>query len=132
MVTALRDTAGARPPGGKAGSSYVEVTAASQFVASITVDRTSAEDCGIREIFISVDREQVGILGPGESVTHEIPASPHRIRAHNTLFWKTHDVVLQPGEHARFRAINRAGWGSFGLLMVLGASPLYLTFERVI
>jgi hypothetical protein len=73
----------------------------------------------------------VSILAPGESVTHEIPAGPHRIRAHNTLFWKTHDVVLQPGEHARFKAINRTGWGSFGLLMVLGASPLYLTFERV-
>jgi hypothetical protein len=131
VVSALRDTAGARPPGGKVGSSDVEVKAAAQYVASITVDRTSAQDCGIREIFISVDGAQVGILGPGESVTHEIPAGPHRIRAHNTLFWKTHDVVLQPAEHARFKAINRAGWGSFGLLMVLGASPLYLTFERV-
>ena len=131
VVMALRDTAAVRPPGDKAGSSYVEVKTPAQYVASITVDRTSAEDCGIREIFVSVDGEQVGILGSGESVTHEIPAGPHRIRAHNTLFWKTHDVVLQPGEHARFRAINRAGWGSFGLLMVLGASPLYLTFERV-
>ncbi len=54
MVTALRDTAGERPPGGKVGASYVEVKASSQFVASITVDRTSAEDCGIREIFVSV------------------------------------------------------------------------------
>ena len=59
-----------------------------------------------------------------------LPAGPHRIRAHNTLFSKTHDVVLQPGEHARFVAINRAGWGTFGLLMFLGAAPVYLTFER--
>ena len=66
----------------------------------------------------------------GDSVTHEIPAGPHRVRAHNTLFWKTHDIVLRPGEHARFRAVNRAGWGSFGFLMMLGATPLYLTFER--
>ena len=51
-------------------------------------------------------------------------------RAHNTLYWKTHDVVLQPGEHARFKAINRAGWAVFGFLMVLGAAPLGLTFER--
>jgi hypothetical protein len=49
---------------------------------------------------------------------------------HNTLFWKTYDLVLQPGEHARFVAANRAGWGSFGFLMVLGAAPLYLTLER--
>jgi hypothetical protein len=27
-------------------------------------------------------------------------------------------------------AINRAGWGTFGLLMMLGAAPVCLTFER--
>lgn len=119
------------PPGGAVGSGIVEARAAQRYVSSITVERTSSDDVGIREIFVAVDGEQIAILGPGESITHEIPAGPHRIRAHNTLFWKTHDVVLQPGEHARFRAINRAGWGSYGLLMVLGASPLYLTFERI-
>jgi len=99
-------------------------------VACITVSRQSAEDAGVREIYVSVDGEQVAILKHGQAITHELPAGPHRLRAHNTLFWKTHDVVLQPGEHARFKAVNRAGWGSFGFLMILGASPLYLTFER--
>lgn len=126
----LRDTVGQRPPGRAAGDSLVKVRAASNYVATITVTRTAPEDVGIREIYVSVDGEQIGILGPSESITYEIPAGPHRIRAHNTLFWKTHDVVLQPGEHARFKAINRAGWGSFGILMVLGAAPLYLTFDR--
>jgi hypothetical protein len=130
VLTELRDTAGKRPPGGAAGEDLVKARAASNYIATITVSRTSPQDVGIREIFISLDGEQIGILGPGETITHEIPAGPHRIRAHNTLFWKTHDVVLQPGEHARFTAINRAGWGSFGFLMVLGASPLYLTFDR--
>ena len=101
------------------------------YVATITITRQSPEDVTFREIFVSVDGEQIAILGFGEIVTHELPAGPHRIRAHNTLFWKTHDIVLQPGEHARFVAINRAGWGSFGWLMILGAAPLYLTFERV-
>jgi hypothetical protein len=99
-------------------------------VATITISRQSREDVPFREIFVSVDGEQIAILAHGETVSHELPAGPHRIRAHNTLFWKTHDVVLQPGEHARFTAINRAGWGSFGWLMILGAAPLYLTFER--
>ena len=53
---------------------------------------------------------------------------PHRVSAHNTVFWKTHDLVRQPGEHARFVAINKAGCGRFAF--ILGAAPLYLTFER--
>lgn len=126
----MRDTreAGQRPPAGAVDAATGRP--ASSEVATITVSRTSPEDVGIREIFIAVDGEQIGILSSGESVTHEIAAGHHRIRAHNTLFWKTHEIVLRPGEHARFRAINKAGWGSFGFLMMLGATPLYLTFER--
>jgi hypothetical protein len=129
VLNALR-AEGQLPPGGAVGARAVIGREAANELATITVSRTSPEDCGIREIFVSVDGEQVAILSSGESVTHEIPAGTHRVRAHNTLFWKTHDVVLKPGEHARFRAINKAGWGSFGFLMMLGATPLYLTFER--
>jgi hypothetical protein len=99
--------------------------------ARITVSRDSPQDAGFREIFVSVDREPLGILRHGESITTEVPAGPHYVRAHNTLFWKTHQIVLRPGEHARFIAINRAGWGTFGMLFILGAMPVYLTFERV-
>jgi hypothetical protein len=59
-----------------------------------------------------------------------VKAGPHRLRAHNTLFWKTLQIVLRPGEHAKFTTINRTGTISFGLLFMLGAFPLYLTFER--
>src|SRR5262245_25006099 len=100
------------------------------YLASITVSRDASEDVGFREVFVSVDGKDVGMLRYGDTISHELPAGPHRIRAHNTLIWKTHDVVLQPGEHARFVAINRAGWAAFGFLMVLGATPLGLTFER--
>jgi hypothetical protein len=131
MSLALRENPGARPPNNASGARVIDLKAAARHVATITVERTSPEDIGIREVFVSVDGEQIAILSAGESVSHEIPAGPHTIRAHNTLFWKKHQVVLQPGEHARFKAINRAGWGSFGFLMVLGASPIYLTFERV-
>ena len=96
----------------------------------LTITRQSADDVGFREIFVSVDGTALGILRYGDIVTTEIAAGPHDIRAHNTLFWKTHRIVLQPGEHARFTAINRAGWGTFGMLFVLGAMPVYLTFER--
>ena len=116
--------------GGHAGANVGVANRRSQYLASITVSRESPTDVGFREIFVSVDGQSLAILKWGESVTHELPAGPHRIRAHNTLFWKTHDLVLQPGEHARFIAINRAGFGTFGFMVFLGASPVYLTFER--
>jgi hypothetical protein len=117
-------------PGSRVGADLVRMSRRSHFVASITVSREAEEDVGFREVFIQVDGKDVGMLRYGDTLSHELPAGPHRIRAHNTLCWKTHNVVLQPGEHARFIAINRAGWGTFGLLMFLGAAPVYLTFER--
>lgn len=99
--------------------------------ARITITRTSPDDVGFREIFISLDGESIGILRHGESLTADVPSGPHQLRAHNTLFWKTHQLVLKPGEHAKFLAINRAGWGTFGMLFIIGAMPVYLTFERM-
>ena len=131
MFFELRDAiALPQPPGSRLGVDLVRTSRRSNFVASITVSRQQNEDVGFREVFVQVDGKDVGMLRYGDTISHELPAGPHRIRAHNTLFWKTHDVVLQPGEHARFIAANRAGWGTFGLLMFLGAAPVYLTFER--
>jgi hypothetical protein len=131
QIDALRDT-GSRtiPPSGLEGSSLHTTSRRMNYVACITVTRQSAEDAGVREIYVSVDGEEIAVLKNGQAVTHELPAGPHRLRAHNTLFWKTQDVVLQPGEHARFKAANLAPWAAFGFLIVLGAAPLKLIFER--
>ena len=131
MFFELRDTiALPKLPGSRLGADLVRAAHRSNFVATITVSREANEDVGFREVFVQVDGKDVGMLRFGDSLSHELPAGPHRIRAHNTLFSKTHNVVLQPGEHARFVAINRAGFGTFGMLMLLGAAPVYLTFER--
>ena len=130
-IEALRDTGNRTvPPSGLEGSSLHTTAQRMNYVAFITGTRQSADDVGVREIYVSVDGEEIAVLKNGQAVTHELPAGPHRLRAHNTLFWKTHDVVLQPGEHARFKAVNVAGWAVFGFLMVLGATPLKLIFER--
>jgi len=131
VIFELRDAlALPRLRGSRIDADLVAAPKRSSEVACITVSRNAPEDVGFREVFVSVDGKDVAILRYGDTITHELAAGPHRIQAHNTLFWKTRDVVLTPGEHARFTAINRAGWGTFGFMVFLGASPVYLTFER--
>lgn len=98
--------------------------------ARVTVSRRDGRDIRDRQIVVSLDGETFATLLFGEAATREVPPGSHRIRAHNTLFWKTIQVELQPGEHARFIVLNRAGGGTFSLLGLLGVGPLYLTFER--
>ena len=98
--------------------------------AKITVTRTHPGDVKDRQVVVSLDGMRLATLMYGEEATREVAAGPHRLRAHNTLFWKTLDFDLAPGEHARFRAVNRAGMGTYSLLGLLGVGPLFLTFER--
>jgi len=98
--------------------------------ARVTITRKDAGDVRDRQIVVSVDGERLGTLLFGEEASREIAPGPHRVKAHNTLFWKNLDVDLQPGEHARFVVANRAGSGTLSLLGILGVGPLYLTFER--
>ena len=98
--------------------------------ARITVTRKAPADVRDRQIVVSLDGAALGTLLYGEEVSRDVPAGPHRLRAHNTLFWKSIDFELAAGEHARFRVINRAGFGTYSLLGLLGVGPLFLTFER--
>ncbi len=98
--------------------------------ARITITRKDPADVKDRQVVVSLDGQPLGTLMYGEDVSREVPPGPHRLRAHNTLFWKTLDLDLAPGEHARFRAVNRAGVGTYSLLSLLGVGPLFLTFEQ--
>jgi hypothetical protein len=101
------------------------------WTATVTVRRQSRKDVGYREIFVSLDDQEIAILRHGEEVTREVAPGQHRLKAHNTLFRKTIDFSLNVGEHASFIAINRAGFGTYSVLaFFLGGGPLYLTFER--
>ena len=100
-------------------------------LSRITVSRTSGDDVGLREIYVDLDGKRFAILQHGQTMTRDVSSGAHRLRAHNTLFWKTLEVDLKPGEEARFVVINRAGKGTFSLLSLLGVGPLYLTFERL-
>jgi hypothetical protein len=97
----------------------------------VTITRTSQEDFGSRQLVVSIDGRTVATLLWGDSVTRELEPGPHRLRVHNTLVWKTIDFTLGPNEQLFFEAINRAGRGTYFMLLVLGAGPLYVTVRRM-
>jgi hypothetical protein len=99
--------------------------------AWIAVARQSPKDVGQRQMVVSIDGKRVATLLYGQEITVEVDPGPHRLRVHNTLVWKTVELELAPGEHARFSTINRATWGTYAMVSFLGAGPLYVTLERV-
>ena len=98
--------------------------------ARVIVVRNSDEDARDRQIVVNIDGEQMATLMFGQKAQREIEPGKHRLRAHNTLVWKTIDFEVQAGETARFSVINRPGKGTFGLLSLIGARPLYLDVRR--
>ena len=96
-------------------------------LARLTLTRRHPDDVRQRQIVASIDGAPLGTLMYGDSVTRELAPGPHRLRAHNTLFWKTRELHLEPGEHVRFNVVNRAGPGTFSLLGLFGVGPLYVS-----
>src|SRR3954465_984913 len=101
------------------------------FPSSVTVTRTSEDDCKLRQLIVSIDGARVSTLMWGDSVSCELAPGPHRLRVSNTLVWKTGEFVLGPCEQVFFETINRVGPGSYICLLVLGAGPLYVSIRRM-
>ena len=103
--------------------------------ATIILRRTSAEDVGVREIYVSIDGRDAGVLRPGDVVTKRVTPGHHVVKATNTLFRRTREIDLAPGETAEFLGVNKPGGGAMGmsiLMAVLGVGALRLEFERVV
>lgn len=101
------------------------------WTARLTIRRNSEEDAGLHQIYVSLDGERLAVLNAGQEVSREITPGPHRLRVHNTLFWKTIDFTLAVGEHASFVTINRKGFGTWSLFAYfIGTNLVYLTVDR--
>ena len=99
--------------------------------STLTVRRQSKDDAGIRDIHVSLDGERIAVLFNGQEVRRDIQPGPHRLRVHNTLFWKTVDFTVAVGEHASFEVVNRPGPGTWSVLAYLiGANVLYLGVHK--
>ena len=101
------------------------------FPATVTVTRTSQADFKSRQLNVWIDGERVATLLWGDSITTELQPGRHRVCVSNTLVWKTVEFELKPGEQVFYETINRTGPGTFLMLVVLGAGPLYVTLKRM-
>ena len=97
----------------------------------VTVERTSDKDVRHRQVIVSLDDQPFATLLFGKSETRPIAPGRHRLKAYNTLVWKTVEFDVAEGEHARFQVINRPGRWTYLLVTLLGVGPIYLTIEPV-
>jgi hypothetical protein len=100
-------------------------------LARLLVTRASERDVRQRQIFVSLDGARLGDILFNERIERSIPAGPHRLRIHNTLFWKTVHFEAGPGETVHFETVNYQGRGFLSLVLIIGAAPLFLAVERV-
>jgi hypothetical protein len=96
----------------------------------VTVSRNHQDDIKERQVFVKFDEDERVALRFSESFTRPIGPGSHRFRAHNTLFRKTIDFTVEPGEHLEFVIVNRGGRFTYTLAALLGSAPLYLTIYR--
>jgi hypothetical protein len=101
------------------------------FPASVTVTRTSEQDFKSRQLIVWIDGELCATLLWGDSITRDLQPGPHRIRVSNTLYWKTIEFTIAPGQQVFFEAILRTGVGTLSFMLLIGVAPLYLTVRRM-
>jgi hypothetical protein len=98
--------------------------------ARLTILRRSPRDVRDRQMVVTLDGVPFTTLLYGEAESQPIAPGRHRMRVHNTLVWKTIEFDAAPGQDVRFTIVNHTGWGTWWMLSLLGAGPLYVTIER--
>jgi hypothetical protein len=98
-------------------------------MARLTVHRSSEDDARQRQVILSLDGNEIATLLYGQHASREIPAGRHRLRANNTLVWKTIEFEAAPGDDLHVNIVNRAAPGMLALVALFGAGPMYVTME---
>jgi hypothetical protein len=102
----------------------------SSCTSTLSVFRTRPNDVRDRQVIVSLDGANLATLLFGEHVTVGIEPGPHRLRANNTLVWKTAEFEAAAGEHVCFQVTNRAAAGTLWMAGLLGVGLLLLSVER--
>ncbi len=101
------------------------------FPTSVTITRTSENDCQTRQVIVALDGRRVATLLWGDTVRCDLAPGRHTLRVHNTLVWKTVEFTLKPGEQAFYEVVNRNGVSTFLMVAFLGVGPLFVELRRM-
>ena len=99
--------------------------------AKITITRNSPEDVQTRQIVVFLDRERIGELLFGDTITFSASPGRHTLRVDNTWNHQDLDLDLAAGSDSRFVSKSTASQFSRFLLVALGAGPIYVSIEPV-
>ncbi len=105
-------------------------TPAQQTQAQITIRRNSPEDVKLRQVIVKLDEESVAELLYGQTVTIPVAPGHHKLRVDNTWNWKTIELDLAAGDHAKFLTVSRPGRLTAFLAFTLGAGPMYVSIQK--
>ena len=89
--------------------------------AAIVVRRNSPHDFQDRQIYLWIDDEPLGKIRYGEAINRAIDPGRHTVKVFNTLFTRTLDVDVAPGEQVTVQCgtgMPTVGWLLFMFLHV--------------
>lgn len=98
--------------------------------AQLTVTRNAAGDFQDRQVYLYVDGEMIGKVKYGRPLSREIPPGRHQVRAFNTLFSDTIEIVARPGEHVRLKCSNTLARGGWFMMVLWQIAALRVRLER--
>jgi hypothetical protein len=97
--------------------------------ATLTLIRNAPDDVQDRWVRVFIDEGPEEILRYGQTLTRELPAGRHRVRAHNTLSADAIEFDAGPGEAVRIKVFNTVAKGGVLMLMATGFAFINVRLE---
>ena len=100
--------------------------------AKLVIVRDHPQDVQDRPVYLWIDGEKwEGVLKYGRTFERDLPAGPHKVKAHNTLFGDTVEFDAQPGETIRYRCENGLSPGGMVMVLMMGVAYLKVRLKRI-
>lgn len=97
---------------------------------TITIIRNAPDDVQDRWIRIYIDDRPEEILRYGETLTRDVPAGHHKVKAHNTLSSHVIEFDAAPGEQVRIACHNTVARGGILMMLTTGFAFITVRLER--